>query len=450
MADEEHLSILKQGVESWNRWREEHPEIIPDLRGVNFDEANLAGAAFEEARLEGASFQKAFLDNVDFKMAILTEAKLYRASLTKADLSGATLKNADLSFAYLYKADLSGCDLTEANLDAVDLSWVSLVRANLRKANITGATLYGTARDDWRIDGIHCEFVFWDLEGLVKTPRGRQFASGEFEEWYESLPVIEYFFEYGFTPIDAMIMDRVVLAINERHPEFELKLDSFHSRGQQHAVFTVLHKEHAEQALQEITQEYETKIKVLEGQRDELRTALSKAIDRPQAVKNIIMMNSQAGVIGDNTYVDGGIHFDSSTQETRNTEAGRDYFEQVRGNVSTETVIHGDQVQHQLIVQQFAEGITPQSSKEDIQTLLKLVLEELKQINMPEDIKAEVENDVKGAEIQLEKAEPDKMKVADRLKNATEPLKATGSLGEQAIAVGKMLAKAIEWLPYFL
>jgi hypothetical protein len=82
--------------------------------------------------------------------------------------------------------------------------------------------------------------------------------------------MFEYYFEQGFTPLDPLIMDQVVQAINENRPEIELKLDSFHSCGQPHAVFTVLHKDYAEDALQEITASYETKLKVLEGQKDQL------------------------------------------------------------------------------------------------------------------------------------------------------------------------------------
>ena len=32
MANEEHTAILKRGVREWNRWREENPEIHPDLQ----------------------------------------------------------------------------------------------------------------------------------------------------------------------------------------------------------------------------------------------------------------------------------------------------------------------------------------------------------------------------------------------------------------------------------
>lgn len=31
MANQEHLDIVKQGVEVWNQWREENPDVRPDL-----------------------------------------------------------------------------------------------------------------------------------------------------------------------------------------------------------------------------------------------------------------------------------------------------------------------------------------------------------------------------------------------------------------------------------
>jgi hypothetical protein len=41
MANQEQLAILKQGVEVWNKWREENPEVKIDLRGVNLSGADL-------------------------------------------------------------------------------------------------------------------------------------------------------------------------------------------------------------------------------------------------------------------------------------------------------------------------------------------------------------------------------------------------------------------------
>ncbi|MFQ3680000.1 MAG: hypothetical protein SNJ60_05780 [Pseudanabaenaceae cyanobacterium] len=35
MADYEHLRQLRQGTESWNRWRQRHPKVAIDLSGVD-------------------------------------------------------------------------------------------------------------------------------------------------------------------------------------------------------------------------------------------------------------------------------------------------------------------------------------------------------------------------------------------------------------------------------
>ena len=32
MANQEHLDILKQGVDVWNQWRRRHPPLAPRLR----------------------------------------------------------------------------------------------------------------------------------------------------------------------------------------------------------------------------------------------------------------------------------------------------------------------------------------------------------------------------------------------------------------------------------
>ena len=49
MANQEHLDILKQGVEAWNQWRKEHHDIQLDL-----SEVDLSGDDLREADLRGA------------------------------------------------------------------------------------------------------------------------------------------------------------------------------------------------------------------------------------------------------------------------------------------------------------------------------------------------------------------------------------------------------------
>ncbi|GER89029.1 hypothetical protein KDW_31910 [Dictyobacter vulcani] len=52
MANQEHLALLQQGVEAWNSWRREHPQIKPDL-----DHALLENIYLSNSNLSGASFR---------------------------------------------------------------------------------------------------------------------------------------------------------------------------------------------------------------------------------------------------------------------------------------------------------------------------------------------------------------------------------------------------------
>jgi uncharacterized protein YjbI with pentapeptide repeats len=121
MSHDEHLKILKQGAIVWCQWREDNPEITPDLSG-----ANLKGAELSGANLRGTNFR---------------EVNLSDADLSKADLGGSDFLAADLSRAYLYKANLSGANFLAADLKDADIHKASLQRANLRKANLQRANL---------------------------------------------------------------------------------------------------------------------------------------------------------------------------------------------------------------------------------------------------------------------------------------------------------------------
>ena len=132
MPNEEHLRILRQGVDAWNKWRTEHPKIQPNLSGVNLDMADLSGADLSRVNLIRAN-----LSGVNLDMADLSGADLSRAILIRADLSGAILYMADLSGAYL-----NGANLSRANLSAADLSRADLSGAGFKEAGI-GWTTFG-------------------------------------------------------------------------------------------------------------------------------------------------------------------------------------------------------------------------------------------------------------------------------------------------------------------
>jgi Pentapeptide repeats (8 copies) len=148
MANQEQYDILKQGVEAWNQWREEHPDVWLDFSGAFLFEADLRGAnlsrvSLREADLEGADLEEANLKESDLGRANLSRANLSGANLSRANLSGANLSRADLKGANLGRASLSAAKLSNADLEGADLSGAELKWADLRGAKLHGADLSG-------------------------------------------------------------------------------------------------------------------------------------------------------------------------------------------------------------------------------------------------------------------------------------------------------------------
>jgi uncharacterized protein YjbI with pentapeptide repeats len=122
MANQKHVDILKQGVDVWNEWREDHPKIKPNLRSCHLGELNLRGINFSETNLK-------------------------QCNLWETNLSGANLSNADLSYGYMRGANLRECSLVEAKLIGCNLGEVSLNSARLDGADfsyaLAGDTIFG-------------------------------------------------------------------------------------------------------------------------------------------------------------------------------------------------------------------------------------------------------------------------------------------------------------------
>jgi uncharacterized protein YjbI with pentapeptide repeats len=301
MANFKHVEILSKGVPAWNLWREQDSVIKPNLSGTNLYKADLTHANLRQtdlrktdlrqAKLNGTDFYKADLRNANLRGAVaissnlrganLSGAHLITMDLTRTDLQGADMRGTRLDGSDLYEANLKESNLSAANLSGTHLLSANLNRANLRGsnladavlvvanlhnadlslANLTGAKLYGTERQDWKIDGVKCKYAYWDGHGNHRTPADRDYKPGEFEILYRQSPTIEYPFKDGFTPVQAVIIDRVVNVIRKRTPELELHLDSFLFRGVPRAVFSVLHPGDCPKALAMIHAHYEEEIK---------------------------------------------------------------------------------------------------------------------------------------------------------------------------------------------
>ena len=141
MANLWQVQRLKRGVEGWNKWRENHPDVKPDLSRADLRKANLYAVNLRGANLSGAMLNEARLREADLRRANLASgSRIVRVLESAADLSYDVMRSARVSGA----ADLSYADLRGANLSEANLSGVNLSGVNLSEANLSGAICFHT------------------------------------------------------------------------------------------------------------------------------------------------------------------------------------------------------------------------------------------------------------------------------------------------------------------
>ena len=131
MANRQHVAVIRCGVEKWNEWRREFPNVDPDLsdadlrlpNGDGYDDANLRRANLSGANLAGASLRGADLSDANLfgawlVGATLRESSLYVADLSEADCQDADISGADIRRAYFIRTNLAGAKLSKARVRA--------------------------------------------------------------------------------------------------------------------------------------------------------------------------------------------------------------------------------------------------------------------------------------------------------------------------------------------
>src|SRR5919202_1919494 len=234
MANEEHLALLKQGVDAWNEWKANNPDIRPNLSFATGNGLTIRGAKLSGIDLSRTNLSRAELGKADLIGANLTEANLSEAYLSQVDLIGANLTLADLTSADLISANLiganlsmvylSGADLTKANLSGTDLRGANLKGANLKGANLSMANLSGvnlqrakalatnfhkailtgTCLEDWHtnsatnFEDVICDYVYLQAEREERYPSQGNFAQGEFTKLFQKpLETVDLIFHNG-------------------------------------------------------------------------------------------------------------------------------------------------------------------------------------------------------------------------------------------------------------
>ena len=125
-----HQHIIENSVEQWNKWRKEHPTVLPNLNG-----ANLSCCYLLDANLSGVSLRG----------ADLSHACLIGADLRWADLSDTNLESAYLAQANLLSANLHRANLREANFEGANFSYADLSNAHINETDLAQAYYMGTA-----------------------------------------------------------------------------------------------------------------------------------------------------------------------------------------------------------------------------------------------------------------------------------------------------------------
>jgi uncharacterized protein YjbI with pentapeptide repeats len=89
--------MLREGIDGWNRWRHENPEISPKLNGTRLLGANLESTDLRKADLRGVDFGPEFIPSViSSHGAIMPFQDGEKPRVKLANLANADLRRSDL------------------------------------------------------------------------------------------------------------------------------------------------------------------------------------------------------------------------------------------------------------------------------------------------------------------------------------------------------------------
>lgn len=331
MADEQHLNKLREGVENWNQWRKENPDIKPDLRGTYLRRVHLVGANLIDANLDGANLRDADLADSNFCRAILIDASFDSADLKHANFDGAVLiagdftgailidtnfRDADLTSAKFYDAiliganfrdaDLSGVNLNNANIKKADLSNVKLKRVQALSTNFESTNLTGACIEDWNINSqtnlqnVKCDYIYLKYSFSKKEnryifsdrrPHHGNFKKGEFTQLFQkALETVDLIFSEGIEW--TAFLDSYQQLQAEVKSE-ELSIQAIEKKSGSAFVVRLEVPADANKAEIEkyIKQEYEAKLKFIEASYQKQLKAKNEELIKAYREKSIDMLN---------------------------------------------------------------------------------------------------------------------------------------------------------------
>src|SRR5262249_3160672 len=150
----------------------------------------------------------------------LRGAKFIAAAIPGALCDKANFSDADLSYANMWCADLEQANLSRAKLQRTTLSAARLFKAVLDGADLTGSGLWETQRAGWSVNGVICEYVYWDEAKKIKS----LYSPGDFERLFADKTKVRLFYKDGINPLEIATIPALIKHLEDSHPGSGLRL----------------------------------------------------------------------------------------------------------------------------------------------------------------------------------------------------------------------------------
>lgn len=176
-----HVNILKNGINTWNLWRKENPDIMPNLRSVNFynefktgnniyglphfENGNFKNTNLFGASLRNSTFINCFFDNSQIHNSDLVDAYFEKCSFINVGMRVSRLGNATFRNCTFKNVDMSYCSANDTNFEGSHFSSTFLqygrfVSNNFKNTIMERCHVYGISIWDLDIENsIHKNFI---------------------------------------------------------------------------------------------------------------------------------------------------------------------------------------------------------------------------------------------------------------------------------------------------
>lgn len=190
MAVAEHVEMFKKGPQAWNAWRDENPDVRPDLSDIDFEKDvhtyestydmpeftgyNLSYMNLNRITARNSYFIRCFLAGSDLHFSDICFSFFQNCSFEGASLTVTKIGSAEFHECDFTNADLSYCSAEETNFSgskfiSTKLSNMSLVKTDFTDTVIDEARVYGVSTWDLVLDGSRQSNIYIEEEGTSIT-----------------------------------------------------------------------------------------------------------------------------------------------------------------------------------------------------------------------------------------------------------------------------------------